>query len=242
MLNKLPSITFAFWVIKILTTGMGEAASDFLVRWLGSAPAVVIGGLVFVVSLTIQLRRKSFSKWVYWTAVAMVSVFGTMAADIVHIGLGVPYEFSTAVFAVGLIAIFAIWWRTEGSISLASVTTARREVFYWLTVLATFALGTAAGDMTARNLNWGYLGSGVVFAASFAVPAICYRASSGSSVLLFWLAYIITRPLGASFADWIGADSNKGGLGFGFGSIAAVLTVAIVLVVGLQPSEAKASR
>jgi uncharacterized membrane-anchored protein len=242
MLNKLPSITFAFWVIKILTTGMGEAASDFLVRWLGSAPAVVIGGLVFLVSLAVQLRRKSFSKWVYWTAVAMVSVFGTMAADIVHIGLGVPYVVSTVVFTVGLIAIFAIWWRTEGSISLASVTTARREVFYWLTVLATFALGTAAGDLTARNLNWGYLGSGLVFAAAFAVPAICYRASSGSSVLLFWLAYIITRPLGASFADWIGADTSKGGLGFGFGSIAAVLTVAIVVVVGLQPSEAKSSR
>jgi uncharacterized membrane-anchored protein len=239
MLNKLPSITFAFWVIKILTTGMGEAASDFLVRWLGSAPAVVIGGLVFVVSLTIQLRRKSFSKWVYWTAVAMVSVFGTMAADIVHIGLGVPYEVSTAVFAVGLIAIFAIWWRTEGSISLASVTTARREVFYWLTVLATFALGTAAGDMTARNLNWGYLGSGLVFAAAFAVPAICYRASSGSSVLLFWLAYIITRPLGASFADWIGAEPSKGGLGFGFGNIAAVLTVAIVVAVAVHSKRAK---
>ncbi len=241
MLNKLPSIGLAFWVIKILTTGMGEAASDFLVRWLGSVPAVIIGGLVFLVSLAVQIRRRSYSKWVYWTAVAMVSVFGTMAADIVHMGFGVSYAVSTMVFAVGLLAIFALWWVAAGDISLASVTTTRRELFYWLTVLATFALGTAAGDMTARNLNWGYLGSGLVFAAAFAVPAICYRLLSVSSVLLFWLAYIVTRPFGASFADWIGADTNKGGLGFGFGSIAAVLTVAIFVVVGLQPSQAKAS-
>jgi uncharacterized membrane-anchored protein len=237
--NKVPAVTASFWLIKILTTGMGEAASDFLVRALGPIPAVALGGLAFAAALYAQIRSKGFGKWVYWIAVAMVSVFGTMAADILHIGLGVAYLTSTIFFAAALAAIFLLWWRVERSISIASVTSGRREYFYWATVLVTFALGTAAGDMTARTLSWGYLISAVLFTVAFAIPAVIYWRSRAHAVLLFWLAYIITRPLGASFADWIGAESSKGGLGFGFGNIAAVLTVAIVAAVPVHSKRAK---
>jgi len=237
--NKVPAVTASFWLIKILTTGMGEAASDFLVRALGPIPAVSLGGLAIAAALYAQVRSSSYGKWVYWTAVAMVSVFGTMAADILHIGLGVPYLTSTIFFAAALVAIFLLWWRVERTISIASVTSGRREYFYWATVLVTFALGTATGDMTARTLSWGYLISAVLFTVAFAIPAVIYWRSRAHAVLLFWLAYIITRPLGASFADWIGAEPSKGGLGFGFGNIAAVLTVAIVAAVAVQRADSK---
>jgi len=237
--NKVPAVTASFWLIKILTTGMGEAASDFLVRALGPIPAVAMGGLAIAAALYAQVRSSSYGKWVYWTAVAMVSVFGTMAADILHIGLGVPYLTSTIFFAAALVAIFLLWWRVERTISIASVTSGRREYFYWATVLVTFALGTATGDMTARTLSWGYLISAVLFTVAFAIPAVIYWRSRAHAVLLFWLAYIITRPLGASFADWIGAEPSKGGLGFGFGNIAAVLAVAILAAVAVQRADSK---
>jgi len=232
--GKLPKVVALFWAIKIITTGMGEAASDFLVRTLGNVPAVTMGAIMFSAALVAQFRLKSFSRWVYWLTVAMVSVFGTMAADIVHIGFGVPYMASSIFFFAALVLTFTIWWRFEGTISIDAVDTRRREFFYWSTVLITFALGTAAGDMTARTFGWGYLSSGLVFGIAFALPLLAYVLGLRFQTILFWLAYIATRPFGASFADWIGADRNKAGLGFGFGNIALVLAAVFLLLVAFS--------
>jgi len=229
--NKVPAITVSFWITKILTTAMGEDATDYLVHRLGNAPAVITGFLVFALSLYLQLRSREFHKWIYWFAVSMVSVFGTMAADVLHIGLGIPYAVSATFFLVVLIAIFLLWQRIEGTLSITAITTSRRELFYWATVLTTFALGTAVGDMTGRTWNWGFLWSGVIFGVLFLVPGLAYKAFGYNPVLAFWISYVLTRPFGASFADWFGAPANMGGHGWGYGSPALVLTLAIVVLV-----------
>jgi uncharacterized membrane-anchored protein len=231
---KVPEITLSFWVIKILSTGMGEDASDFLVRQFGKGPAVISGLLVLGIGLYLQLRIRTYNKWVYWFAVVMVSVFGTMAADVLHLGLGIPYAASTFFFLGALILIFWLWHKVEGTLSIDSISTERRELFYWATVMTTFALGTAAGDMTAHTFKWGFLNSGIIFGLAFLVPGASYLAFKFSPVLAFWISYVITRPFGASFADWFGADKLKGGRGFGFGSTSLILTGAIVIVVALS--------
>ena len=226
--NKVPEITFAFWITKILSTGMGEDTSDFFVHKIGPNVSVILGLLVLLVSLYFQFQTQSYRPWIYWSAVVMVSVFGTMAADVVHIGLGVPYLYSTIFFFLVLCAIFYVWNKVEGTLSIDSINTQRREIFYWATILATFALGTAAGDMTARTLNWGFLLSGILFGIAFFIPGLAFLAVRKQAILAFWLSYIITRPFGASFADWFGADKAKGGLGYGFGTVSIILTLAIV--------------
>lgn len=231
---KVPEITLSFWVIKILSTGMGEDASDFLVRQFGKGPAVISGFFVLGIGLYLQFRIRTYNKWAYWFAVVMVSVFGTMAADVLHLGLGIPYVVSTSFFLGGLILIFWLWNKVEGTLSVDSISTQRRELFYWATVMTTFALGTAAGDMTAHTFNWGFLNSGIIFGLAFLVPGAAYLAFKFSPVLAFWISYVITRPFGASFADWFGADKLKGGRGFGFGNTSLVLTGAIVIVVALS--------
>ena len=229
---KVPAVTVLFWVIKVLTTGTGEAASD----WLGNtnlvlAGVVGLGGIVL--ALRLQLRATRYKPAVYWFAVAMVAVFGTMAADAVHVGLGVPYSVSTAFWAVVTAVVLLLWRRSEGSLSIHTITTPRRERFYWATVLSTFALGTAAGDLTADQLDWGFLLSGILFAAVMLVPALGWARFGMNSVLAFWFAYVVTRPLGASFADWFGKPhSFGGGLGYGDGTVTLVATVVIVLLVG----------
>ena len=235
--SKVPEITLAFWVIKILSTGMGEDTSDFLVRQFGKAPAVIVGFLILGSGLYLQFKTRRYSRWIYWFAVVMVSVFGTMAADVLHLGFGVPYIASTTFFLLLLIFIFWFWNRVEGNLSIDSITTQRRELFYWATVLATFALGTAAGDMTAHTLKLGFLTSGIIFGIAFFVPGMVFLIFKISPVLTFWISYIITRPFGASFSDWLGADKAKGGLGYGFGSVALVLTGAIVLMVATTTKE-----
>ena len=216
---------------------MGEDTSDFLVRQFGKAPAVVVGFFVLLTGLYLQLKVRRYNRWIYWFAVVMVSVFGTMAADVLHLGLGVPYLVSTIFFLIVLIVVFWLWNRAEGTLSIDSITTQRRELFYWATVLTTFALGTAAGDMTAHTLNWGFLSSGVIFGVAFFLPGLAYLALKYSPVLAFWISYIITRPFGASFADWFGADKVKGGLGYGFGRAALILTVGILLMVAFTTKE-----
>ena len=235
--SKVPGITLSFWLIKILSTGMGEDTSDFLVHQFGKAPAVITGLFILCLGLYLQLKASRYNNWIYWFAVVMVSVFGTMAADVLHLGLGIPYVASTIFFLLLLIILFWLWNRVEGTLSIASITTQRRELFYWATVLTTFALGTVAGDMTAHTLNWGFFSSGVIFAIAFAIPGLAYFAFKFSPIFAFWISYIITRPFGASFADWFGADKIKGGLGFGFGKTALVLTVVIVLMVALTTKE-----
>jgi uncharacterized membrane-anchored protein len=227
---KVPEITFMFWIIKILTTGMGEATSDFLARH-----NVILAGAAgfagFAVAMWLQFRVRRYVAVVYWLAVAMVAVFGTMAADGLHVELGVPYIGSTLCYAVILAAVFWLWHRSEGTLSIHSIVTRRREAFYWLTVLATFALGTATGDLTATTLHLGYLPSGILFTAAILVPALAWWRFRLNAVVAFWIAYVLTRPLGASFADWLSKPRAITGLNYGDGQVAAVSAVIIAALV-----------
>lgn len=232
-LSKVPEITVFFWIIKILTTGMGETASDVLAHTIGPLVSVPLGFLGFAVAFVIQMRSRTYVAWKYWLAVAMVSVFGTMAADVLHVGIGIPYIVSSTVFAALLGVILWQWRSREGTLSIHSIHTKRRELFYWGTVLVTFALGTAAGDMTAVTFGWGYLTSGIVFAVLFAIPLVAQSRFGAPEVAMFWTAYIITRPLGASFADWLALPPARGGLGLGTGIVTVLWGVAIVVLVGL---------
>jgi uncharacterized membrane-anchored protein len=238
---RVPEITVYFWIVKILTTGAGEAISDSLAH-INPAVAAGVGGVGLIVSLVLQFRMRRYLAWTYWFAVLMVAIFGTMAADVVHDGLHIGYQYSTSFFVVALIVIFAWWHRSEHTLSIHSITMKRREGFYWATVIATFALGTAAGDMTADTFGWGYLTSGIVFGLVIALVGIVYgimsrdtpperRYDATSTVASFWFAYILTRPLGASFADWFGKPPEKTGLGFGDGTVGLVMLAAIVVVV-----------
>jgi uncharacterized membrane-anchored protein len=224
--RKVPEITAIFWVTKLLTTAMGEATSDFLANAISPYAAVALGFVVFAAALALQFRAKRYIPWVYWFAVAMVAVFGTMAADVLHKQFGVPYVASTAFFAICLAVIFAVWQKVEHSLSIHTITSTRREIFYWLTVMATFALGTAAGDWTANSLGLGYFSSGVLFAAIILIPVIGSRFKL-NEIFTFWFAYIITRPLGASFADWFGKPVPNG-LGYGDGTVSVILTILII--------------
>jgi uncharacterized membrane-anchored protein len=225
--SKVPEVTAFFWIVKALTTGMGESASDFLVHKLVPEIAVVLGGIAFVVALFLQFSSDRYVPWRYWLAVAMVGVFGTMCADVLHVGLGVPYIASTIFYAIVLAVVFRTWYRTEGTLSIHSITSERRELFYWAAVLATFALGTAAGDLTAVTFGLGFFASGLLFGAIIAIPAIGYFRFGMGSILAFWFAYVVTRPLGASFADWLAVSSARGGLALGTGPVSFVLAATI---------------
>ncbi len=229
--SKVPEVTAFFWIVKALTTGMGESTSDFLVHHLVPEIAVVLGGIAFGIALYIQFTKDRYVPWAYWLAVAMVGVFGTMAADVLHVGLGVPYIASTIFYAVILAAVFWTWQRFEGTLSIHSIRTPRREIFYWAAVLATFALGTAAGDLTAVTFGLGYFASGLLFAAVIAVPAIGYWRFGMNSILAFWFAYVVTRPLGASFADWLAVSHERGGLALGTGAVSLALAAMIAAFV-----------
>ncbi|WP_326836436.1 hypothetical protein VSH64_16240 [Amycolatopsis rhabdoformis] len=229
---KVPEITVVFWVIKVLTTGVGETTSDFLAHTIDPVIAAGLAAVALAGSLVVQLRARAYSPVRYWVTVLLVSVFGTMAADVAHVALGVPYAVSTAVFALALAAVFLMWHRLEGTLSIHDIRTPRREVFYWLTVGVTFALGTAAGDLTATTLGLGYLGSGVVFAVVIAVPPLAWRFARLDAVAAFWAAYVLTRPLGASFADWLGVGPERGGLGLGTGPVSLALLLVIAVLVG----------
>ena len=229
--SKVPEVTAFFWIVKALTTAMGESTSDFLVHTLVPEVAVVLGGIGFAVALYLQFTKDRYIPWAYWLAVAMVGVFGTMAADVLHVGLGVPYAASTIFYAIVLALVFRTWYRTEGTLSIHSITTPRRELFYWAAVLATFALGTAAGDLTAVTFNLGYFGSILLFAAIIAVPAFGYFRLAWNPIFSFWFAYVMTRPLGASVADWLAVSHARGGLDLGTGPVSLVFAAAIAAFV-----------
>ena len=227
---KVPEITALFWLIKILTTGMGEAASDYLAfTSLVLAALVGAGGLVF--AMVWQLRTASYRAAPYWSAVAMVAVTGTMGADFLHRFLGISYVVTTPFCGLVLAVVLVWWWRSEATLSIHSITTRRRELFYWATVMATFAFGTAAGDLTAASLGMGYFRSGLLFGALILVPLVAWWLGF-NAVAAFWTAYILTRPLGASFADWFAKPVSRTGLGYGDGPVTLVLLVAIVGLVG----------
>jgi len=228
---KVPEVTALFWLTKALTTAMGESTSDYLVHRFAPGVAVAVGFVVFCVAMLIQFTVRRYYPWSYWFAVSMVGVFGTMAADVLHVGLGIPYAVSTVLFAATLALVFVTWQRVEQTLSIHSITTPRRELFYWSAVVTTFALGTAAGDLTATTLHLGYLTSALVFAAVILVPAAGYYRFGMNSVLAFWFAYVLTRPVGASIADWLGKSATDRGLGIGPGLVSLILTGLILCCV-----------
>lgn len=229
---KVPArIAAIFWAIKLLTTAFGESTSDYLVHNVSPYLAVAAGFVVFVVAMALQLRVDRYVPWVYWLAVAMVAVFGTMAADVLHVEFRVPYIASSLLFAILLVAVFWVWSRAEPTLSIHSITTQRRELFYWAAVLATFAMGTALGDLAAYTFKLGFLSAGIVFAVLFLLPAVGYYVGRVGAIPAFWASYVMTRPLGASFADWTGKSRHAGGLGIGDGTIAFILAALILAAV-----------
>jgi uncharacterized membrane-anchored protein len=226
-LLKVPEVTVFFWIVKLLTTAMGESTSDYLVFQIDPYVAVVLGCLGLAVALSLQLMARRYVAWIYWFTVAMVAVFGTMAADVLHVVLHVPYWVSTVFFASALVVVFAVWYASERTLSIHTIYPGRRELFYWAAVMATFALGTAAGDLTASTLGLGYFPSLVLFAVLFVIPALGHWLFGLNAIFAFWFAYVVTRPLGASFADWMGKPF-LGGLGLGDGKVALVLTALII--------------
>lgn len=227
-LVRVPEITAVFWIIKALTTALGESTSDWSVHAMTPAAAVMLGFVGFLIALALQLRQRRHVPWAYWLAVAGVGVFGTMAADVLHVGFGVPYPVSSLLYAALLSAVFVAWRSTEHTLSIHAVDSTRRELFYWAAVVGTFAMGTAVGDLTAITLRLGYLYSIWLFAGLILLPALAYWRLGLNPVFAFWTAYVLTRPLGASVADWLGKPPSAGGLGWGGGPVSAALAVAII--------------
>ena len=230
-----------FWLAKGLSTAMGEAVSDWSVNAWVPELAVLIGFVGFAAALVFQLRRRRYTPWAYWTAVAMVGIFGTMAADVAHVVLHAPYVVSFVGYGGLLGLMFIVWRRREGTVNVHDVNSLSRECFYWGAVVLTFAMGTALGDWTAVTLQVGYLGSAAVFAVLMAVPALGYRFLAWNAVACFWAAYTVTRPLGASLADWLGKPVAAGGLGFGSGLVGVLLAAAMAGVVAVLASRSRSS-
>jgi uncharacterized membrane-anchored protein len=234
-LSKVPQVTVFFWLIKVLCTTVGETASDFLSENLGFGlkGTSVAAGAALAVVLFFQFRAKKYVPAIYWLAVVLISVFGTLITDILTDSLGFPLEASTVIFSVALGITFAVWYAKEGTLSIHSIFTARREVFYWLAILFTFALGTATGDLMAEKLGLGYATTGLVVLGVVVAAGIAWRLGL-DSVLAFWIAYILTRPLGASLGDYLSQPRASGGLGLGptitsAGFLTAILAVVVYL-------------
>ena len=218
MLNKVPEVTIFFWVIKIMCTTVGETAADYLNDNLGFGltKTTYVTGALLIVLLAVQFRLRRYVPGVYWSVVVVISVFGTLITDNMTDHYNVPLTTSTIVFSIVLAAVFAGWFAVERTLSIHTIFTTRREAFYWLAILFTFALGTAAGDLSAEKLDLGYAVSIPIFGGLIAAVAIGHYAFGLNAVLSFWLAYILTRPLGASIGDEMSQSSHKyGGLGLG---------------------------
>jgi uncharacterized membrane-anchored protein len=230
--SKVPEVTVFFWVLKILCTTVGETAADFLnVNLnLGLTVTSLVMAVLLVVSLVMQFRRDRYVPWVYWLAVALISVVGTLVTDNLSDNLGVPLEVSTVVFSVLLAGVFSWWYRSEGTLSIHSIITRRREGFYWLAILCTFALGTAAGDLMAEVLGLGYLVSGIIVVSLVALTAVAWRLGL-DSVLAFWILYVLTRPLGASVGDYLSQPAGHGGVGLGVTGTSVLFTAGIIVLV-----------
>ncbi|MBA3843185.1 MAG: hypothetical protein H0X39_11340 [Actinobacteria bacterium] len=233
MMNKVPEITLYFWVIKVLCTTVGETASDYLAGNLnlGLTKTTFITGALLIVVLIAQFRLRRYVAGVYWLGIVLISVVGTQITDNLADNLGVSLVITTIIFSVVLAIVFAVWYQSEGTLSIHTIYTTRREGFYWLAVLFTFALGTAAGDLTAERLAVGYAWSLVLFAAAIAVVAGLHYRLGLNAVWAFWIAYILTRPLGASTGDLLSQARHDGGLGLGTTVTSIIFLVAILVVV-----------
>jgi uncharacterized membrane-anchored protein len=233
LLNKVPDVTAIFWIIKILSTTVGETGADYLAVHVGLGASTTTAIMVsfLVIALALQLRARRYVPWIYWLTVVLVSVVGTQITDFLTDKLEISLYLSTSVFAASLAAIFAIWYGVERTLSIHTIVTRRRELFYWAAILFTFALGTAAGDLATEALGLGFQLGVIAFGALIAVIALTYHLGA-NPVLTFWLAYILTRPLGASLGDLLSQSRNYGGVGLGtiYTSI-AFLTVIVALVI-----------
>lgn len=232
MLNKVPEVTLAFWVIKIMSTTVGETGADYLAVHVGLGTAITDGimAALLIVALLLQLRSRQYVPWNYWLTVVLVSVVGTQITDALTDGLDVSLYVSTAVFAVMLAVTFAVWYWSERTLSIHTIVTARRELFYWAAILFTFALGTAAGDLATEALSLGFDVGVVVFGLLIAAITGAYYLGA-NPVLSFWLAYILTRPLGASLGDLLSQSRSYGGLGLGTVQTSLVFLIVITALV-----------
>jgi uncharacterized membrane-anchored protein len=242
MLNRVPEVTLYFWIIKIMATTVGETAADFLAFTLNfglAATSYVMGGLLLI-ALFNQLRLKRYVPVSYWVVVVLVSIVGTLITDRLVDEMGVSLVSITIIFSVVLLAVFAWWYGSEGTLAMHSIKTTKRELFYWAAILLTFALGTAAGDLLAEGLSLGYAISAVLFGSVIAMIAIGYYRFGMDAVLTFWLAYILTRPLGASIGDLLSQPLKNGGLGFGtVGTTISFTTTIAILIVYLSLKQEK---
>jgi uncharacterized membrane-anchored protein len=233
MLNKVPEVTIYFWIIKILCTTVGETFADYLNDTLGfglSKTTWLMSG-VLVVSLFFQFRLRKYVPAVYWWAVVWISVVGTLITDNMVENLGVSLTTSTIAFSLALIATFAVWYAFERTLSIHTIVTTRREAFYWVTVLFTFALGTAAGDLIAEKLAVGYFKSALIFGGAIALVFFAHRVLKLGPILAFWIAYVLTRPLGASIGDELSQTKHDGGLGLGTTVTSLIFLSAILATV-----------
>ena len=230
MLNKVPEVTIFFWVIKIMATTVGETAADFLNSnlHLGLTGTSVVMGLLLLAFLIIQIRSRKYVPWVYWVTVVLLSVFGTLITDNMVDNFGVTLQTTTAIFSVALLATFVSWYASEKTLSIHTIYSTKRELFYWAAILFTFALGTAAGDLAAEGMHLGYAMSALIYGGLIAAVTIVYYAFKANAITAFWIAYILTRPFGASCGDFLSQPAANGGLGLGTVGTSAIFLAAIL--------------
>ncbi|MES2237162.1 MAG: hypothetical protein V4500_05340 [Pseudomonadota bacterium] len=233
LLNKVPEVTLYFWIIKIMATTVGETAADFLNFDLhfGLGGTSVVMSVLLMTFLLLQLRARTYVPWLYWLTVVLISIVGTLVTDNLVDNFGIALETTTAAFGLALLVTFGVWYAKEKTLSIHTIFTARRELFYWAAILFTFALGTAAGDLTAEGLNLGYATSALIFGGLIGVVTIAYYAFKANAVLSFWIAYILTRPFGASMGDYLSQPAANGGLGLGTVVTSAVFLSTILSLV-----------
>ena len=233
MLNKVPEVTLVFWVIKIMATTIGETAADFLNvnLGLGLTGTSLVMGLLLTGALALQFRSRRYIPWIYWLTVLLVSVFGTLVTDNLVDNLGMALPTATALFGSALLLTFTAWYGAERTLSIHTIQTTRREVFYWLAILFTFALGTAAGDLAAEELNLGYAMSAAIFGGLILLVTLAYTLLDLNAVTAFWTAYVLTRPFGASCGDWLSQPVPSGGLGLGTVGTSALFLAGILALV-----------
>lgn len=243
--NKVAEVTLVFWAIKMMSTTMGETGADFLIfklHW-GLIITSCVMVLPLLVVLLAQIQIRTYQHWLYWMAVVLVSIVGTLITDMLTDYCHVPLALSSSLFSVLLITVFIMWYRQEGTLSIRSVNTWKRELFYWLTILITFALGTALGDWISEGLNWGYLVATSIFTLLILLVAIAHYRFKVNTITCFWIAYVLTRPLGASIGDLLSHSAKKGGFGFGTTNTSLVfLIIIIALVMYLTIVDKTASR
>jgi uncharacterized membrane-anchored protein len=233
MLNKVPKITLYFWIIKILCTTVGETFADFLNTNLnlGLTGTSVVMGILLLIVLVFQFKSRKYIPSIYWLAVVLISVVGTLITDNLTDNFGVSLVTTTLIFAIALAITFIVWYVKEKTLSIHSIVTTKREAFYWVAILFTFALGTASGDLIAEKMDLGYLLSAIIFAGAIAVIYLAYKKFKLNAVWAFWIAYILTRPLGASIGDYLSQAHEDGGLGLGTTTTSIIFLLAILFTV-----------